>query len=205
MKVLAINGSAHRKGTTAGSIGVVAEELEAAGIEVEVVEAGSERVRGCIGCFKCVATRRCVFDDDIVNATKERAEAADGLLLASPVYYAGISGNMKSFLDRLFFSGARMRFKTGASIVSLRRSGGMTAFQQLNAYLEISQMVVAPSQYWNIVHGSSAEEALGDLEGQQILRVVGRNMAWLMKAVAAGREAAPYPELPKRAWTNFIR
>jgi multimeric flavodoxin WrbA len=202
MKVIAFNGSPHEAGTTWRGIAAVTEELEKAGIETEIVHAGKGPVQGCTGCGSCFAAGKCRFDD-IVNESKEKLAAAQGLLLASPVYYGGIAGTFKSFLDRLFFTGPDLKFKVGAGIVALRRSGGIAAFQQLNNYLNLAQVIIAPSRYWGVFHGANADQALQDGEGMSILRTLGKNMAWLLKTAAASPE--PFPAAEQRVMTNFIR
>jgi multimeric flavodoxin WrbA len=182
------------------------EELEKEGIGTEIVHVGGEDIRGCVDCRAC---RRppfaCAFNDDPVNACREKVNAADGLILGSPVYYGGVAGTFKSFLDRLFFPGLAMRCKPAAAAVSLRRSGGISTFHQLNNYLNLAQALIVPSVYWGVIHGNSPEELEEDREGLQIMRISGRNMAWLLKVLDAGAKEAPPPELPKREWTNFIR
>jgi multimeric flavodoxin WrbA len=205
MKVIAINGSPNQKGTTFHAMQTVIKELEAENIEVELVHIGSAPVQGCIGCGKCSEIGKCIFDNDPVNFCAEKLKAADGILIVSPTYYAGINGSLKAFLDRLFFSCPSSRYKVGAAVVALRRSGGMAAYHQINTYFSISQMIVTPNLYWNIIHGNNAEESLQDKEGMLIMKTLGRNMAWLMKAVDMGKKSIPLPEADKRVWTNFIR
>jgi multimeric flavodoxin WrbA len=141
----------------------------------------------------------------MVNACLDLVNAADGIILGSPVYYGGIAGTFKSFLDRLFCSGLSLRGKVGGAAVSLRRSGGIAAFHGLNNYLNLAQAVIVPSAYWNVIHGNNAEETLQDEEGLQIMRVLGRNTAWLLKTLSAGKKTVPLPEPEPRVWTNFIR
>ena len=204
MKVLAFNGSPHEDGVIHGGLSVLGEELEKAGITVELIQVGREKIRGCIDCRKCRELGRCIFDDDPVNRCAEKLKEADGLVLGSPVYYGGVAGTFKSFLDRLFFPGPDLRYKAGAAVVSLRRSGGIAAYQQLNNYLNLAQTVIVPSVYWNVIHGNHAGELLEDEEGLQIMRITGRNMAWLIKTLAAGKEQIPYPPEDRRVRTNFI-
>jgi multimeric flavodoxin WrbA len=201
MKVIAFNGSPHANGNTAAAIRLVAKELEADGIEVETVQVGGLAIRGCNGCNSCRTTRKCIFADDIVNASIEKVNAADGILLASPTYYAGVSGTMKSFLDRLFFAGADIRYKAAAAVVTVRRSGGVPAFQQLNNYLNLSQALIVPSFYWNVAHGEDGELS-EDGEGVQIMENLGRNMVWLMRTLEAAMDSPPHM---KRVRTNFVR
>jgi multimeric flavodoxin WrbA len=208
MKVLAINGSPHEKGCVYNAIKLAAAELEKEGIEVEIAHIGDKPVQGCTGCGACLkmADPKCVFGDDPVNACIEKSKTADGLIIGSPVHFSGIAGSMKCFLDRFFFAGGagRLQYKAGMSLVSLRRSGGVATFQQLNNYLTFANMAIPASQYWNVIHGTSPEEIMKDAEGVQIMRVAGRNMAWLMKLIQnGGAVARPMPE--KRERTNFIR
>jgi multimeric flavodoxin WrbA len=205
MKVIAINGSPHKDGTTFHAMQMVIKELEAENIEVEVVHLGSSAVQGCIGCQKCSELGKCVFDKDQVNSCAEKLKAADGILIGSPTYYAGINGSLKSFLDRLFYSVPSSRYKVGAAVIALRRSGGMAAYHQINTYFNISQMIVTPNLYCNIIHGHNPEQADQDAEGTLVMRTLGKNMAWLMKAVDMGEKSIPLPETEKRVWTNFIR
>ena len=202
-----INGSPHAKGCTATALGVVATELTRNGIETEIVHVGHKDIRGCIGCFKCRELGRCVFADDLVNEVAGKFEQADGLVVGSPVYYAAASGTLVSFLDRLFFSASfEKRFKVGAAVVSARRMGTSATLDQLNKYFLHGEMPVAASRYWNAVHGNTPEEVMKDEEGLQTMRVLGRNMAFLIRAIAAELERSGLPETePKRIATNFIR
>jgi multimeric flavodoxin WrbA len=205
MQVVAFNGSPHREGVVCHGLLAMREELEREGIGMEIVQVGGELIQGCLDCGGCRQPPfKCVIDDDLVNVCREKINAADGLILGSPVYYGGVAGTFKSFLDRLFFPGTRMRYKVGTVVVSLRRSGGISTFHQLNNYLNLSQMIITPSVYWGVIHGNTPRELEEDREGLQIMRTTGRNMAWLMKALAAGRKAAAPPEELKREWTNFI-
>jgi multimeric flavodoxin WrbA len=205
MKVIAINGSPHTSGAVHKGLTTMAAELEKEGIAVEFVHAGKGVIRGCIDCRKCRELQRCVFDDDLVNQTREKVNEADGLIIGSPVYYGGIAGTFKSFLDRLFFPGLNIKHKAAAAVVSLRRSGGIATFHQLNNYLNLAQAVITPTQYWAVIHGNDSEEVSRDGEGMQIMRTAGRNMAWLIKVLAAGKKAFPLPEAEQFVRTNFIR
>ncbi len=205
MKVIAINGSPNPKGTTFQGMKTVIKELEKEHIDVELIHLGPGPVQGCIGCRKCRKTGKCIFDNDPVNSCMEKIKQAEGLLIGSPVYFAGINGSLKSFLDRAFFIFPAARYKVAAAVVALRRSGGMAAFTQINSYFNAAQMIITPNLYWNIIHGTSAEEALKDEEGIHILRTLGRNMAWLMKAVEAGKKSFSLPSEEERVRTNFIR
>jgi multimeric flavodoxin WrbA len=204
---LLVNGSPNEKGCTYTALCEVEKELDKQGIETEIFHIGTKPLRGCTACRKCSELGRCVFDDDLVNAALVKAEQADGFVFGSPVHYAGPSGFIKSFLDRCFFAGSdRFACKPGAAIVSCRRGGSSSAFDQLNKYFTINSMPVVSSQYWNMVHGSSPREVLQDLEGLQTMRTLGRNMAWLLKSIQAGKKAGvALPETEERVWTNFIR
>lgn len=204
MHVVAFNGSPHPGGTTSRGIGVMAEELEKAGVQVEIVQVGGEALRGCTGCGKCRELRRCVFDD-IVNQCIAKVNQAGGIILGSPVYYGGIAGAFKCFLDRLFFTGPDTKYKPGAAVAALRRAGGIAVYQQLCSYMNLGQMIITPTQYWSLIHGHNAQEALEDKEGMQVMRGAGRNMAWLLKALEAGKRDIPLPPEEPRVWTNFIR
>lgn len=208
MKVLLINGSPKPNGCTFTALSEVATTLENQGIETEISHVGNKPIRGCMacgGCFKSGAGL-CVFNDDSVNIALEKAKDADGFIFGSPVHYAGASGQITSFLDRFFYAGKGFEHKPGAAIVSCRRGGSTSAFEQLNKYFTISSMPIVSSQYWNMVHGSTPEEVRQDLEGMQTMRTLGSNMAWLLKSIQAGRAAGiALPEKETRAWTNFIR
>lgn len=206
MKVLLINGSPHAKGCTYTALCVVAEELERNGVETEIVHIGNKDIRGCIACYKCMETGHCVFDD-AVNELALKFEKSDGLVVGSPIYYAGPNGTLTNLLDRLFFSaGYSLRMKVGAAVVSARRAGTTAALDRLNKYFMIAEMPVVSSRYWNMVHGNTPEEVMKDEEGIQIMRVLGRNMAFLIRAIAAEREHNGLPEEESpRINTNFIR
>ena len=199
MKVLLINGSPHAHGCTFTALSVVADELQRNGVETEIIHVGHKDIRGCIGCYKCRELGRCVFDKDIVNEVAKKFEQADGLIIGSPVYYAGPNGTLVSFLNRLFFSASfEKRFKVGAAIVSARRMGTTATLDTLKP--------IAASRYWNAVHGNSPEEVMKDEEGLQTMRVLGCNIAFLIRAIAREREAAGLPKTePHRIATNFIR
>ena len=204
MKVLAINGSPHEKGCTFTAISLLAEELKRQKIETEIVSIGTKPLQGCIACGKCRENGLCIFDD-IVNVCIKKMKEADGIIIGSPVYYSGISGQMKSFLDRFFYADPDLRFKVGVAVTSLRRSGGVDTFHQLNNFFNLAQVITVPSFYWNVIHGSTPDETLQDLEGVQIMRTLGKNMAWLLKAVSQAKETLPLPEQDTRVFTNFIR
>jgi len=207
MKVLLVNGSPNEKGCTYTALREVAGELDKQDIETEIFQVGKKPIRGCTACGKCSELGKCMFDDDAVNVALGKAEGADGFVFGSPVHYAGPSGFIKSFLDRCFYAGSdRFAYKPGAAIVSCRRGGSTAALDQLNKYFTINNMPVVSSQYWNMVHGHTPGDVRQDLEGMQIMRTLGRNMAWLLRSIQAGKKAGvPLPEAEERAWTNFIR
>ncbi len=205
MKVLLLNGSPHKNGNTALALEEMEKVFKAEGIETEIIQVGSAEIRGCIGCASCRKSGKCVFDD-LVNETAAKFKDADGVVAASPVYYASANGTITAFLDRLFYStGFDKTMKVGASIAVARRGGCSATFDQLNKYFTISGMPLASSQYWNSVHGRMQGEAAQDLEGMQTMRVLARNMAFLMKSIALGKEKYGLPE--KEPWTptHFIR
>jgi multimeric flavodoxin WrbA len=207
MKVLLINGSPKANGCTYTALTEVAKELENNGIETEIFHVGKKPIRGCMACGGCSKTDGlCVFDDDSVNIALKKAKDADGFIFGSPVHYASASGQITSFLDRFFYAGNVFQYKPGAAIVSCRRGGSTAAFEQLNKYFTISNMPIVSSQYWNMVHGNTPEEVRQDLEGMQTMRTLGKNMAWLLNCIHAGKEAGvKLPEKETRAITNFIR
>jgi multimeric flavodoxin WrbA len=211
MKVLAFNGSPNKEGNTFHAIRIVAAELEKEGIETEIVHVGNKVIRGCSACGQCIRNKneQCVFSDDEVNEWIQKMKHADGIILGSPVHYSAMGGTMKSFLDRAFyvagFNNAMLRHKVGAAVVAVRRSGGLPTFDQLNNYLCYSEMLIPTSNYWNVIHGTRPGEAVQDEEGVQIMRVLGKNMAWLMKLVENGKGTVVPPDREKKCFTNFIR
>lgn len=204
MKVLAINGSPHSIGGTYNAIKLVADELISQGIDVEIINIDNKPIQGCTGCGGCYKTGECVYND-IVNECIEKSKSVDGIILGSPVYYAGISGTMKCFLDRFFYAGKHLSYKVGASVVSVRREGGASTFHQLNNYFELAGVIIAPSNYWCVLHGKTPEEILQDEEGMDIMKNLGKNMSWLMKSLEISKLTLPAPERVNRRITNFIR
>jgi len=208
MRVLLVNGSPHAKGCTYTALLEVAKELENQGIETEMFQIGAKPVSGCLGCGVCEKTGRC-FINDSVNEFSEKAMDADGFIFGSPVHYASASGMLTSFLDRVFYSNQtadRFGNKPAAAVVSARRAGTTATFDQINKYFAISNMPIVSSQYWNMVHGFTPEDVGRDLEGMQIMRSLGINMAWLLKSIEAGKAAGiPLPEREDKIFTNFIR
>lgn len=205
MKVLLINGSPHAKGNTYIALHEMGQIFAAEGVETELIHIGNKDIRGCIACGSCAKNGKCVFED-LVNETAPKFEACDGLVVASPVYYASANATLIAFLDRLFYStGFDKTMKVGASVVAARRGGLSATFDELNKYFTISGMPVASSQYWNSIHGRAQGEASQDAEGLQTMRTLARNMTFLMKSIALGKEkyGLPEKEMPKR--THFIR
>ena len=205
MKVLIVNGSPHRQGNVCVAVNELKKTFMAEGVEVETVDLGIKRVSGCLGCYTCAKLGKCVVDD-IVNETADKFKAADGMVVASPVYYSSPNGTLISFLDRLFFS-CRFdkRMKVGASVAVARRGGCSTTFDVLNKYFTISGMPVASSQYWNSVHGGAPGEAVEDAEGLQTMRTLARNMAFLMKSIALGKAQYGLPAREQPIQTSFVR
>ena len=205
MKVLLINGSPKANGNTAFALAQMAEVFSEQGIDVQTIHVGNQAVRGCIACGACKKAGKCVFDDT-VNQTAELFREADGLVVASPVYYASANATLIAFLDRLFQSTSfDKRMKVGASVVVARRGGCSATFDELNKYFTISQMPVASSHYWNSVHGGAPGEAAQDAEGIATVRNLARNMTFLMKSIALGKETFGLPELEPLVRTNYIR
>ncbi len=207
MKVLLINGSPNEHGCTDAALQIIAEELKVQGVESEIFWIGRVPVRGCIGCGGCKKAGKCVFGDDILNTLGQRVKEADGYVFGSPVHYASPAGAMIAVMDRLFAAfGGYMQFKPAASIVSARRAGTTASYDVLNKYIGINNMIAVPSTYWNMVHGSKAEEVAQDIEGTTIMRAVASNMAWLLKLLksAEGTELERPVIIPK-VKTNFIR
>lgn len=205
MKVLLINGSPNAKGCTFTALSEVEKALHQEGVETVMLHVGNKDIRGCIGCRTCKKTGQCVFND-IVNESHALLEECDGIVVGSPVYYAGPNGTLISFLDRLFYcSPCDKRMKIGAAVVNCRRGGNTATFDVLNKYFSINQMPIVTSQYWNMVHGNNAEEVKQDKEGLQTMRTLGKNIAFLMKAIALAKEQIGIHEKEAITFTNFIR
>ena len=205
MKVLMINGSPRANGNTSVALEEMKKIFDAEGIETETVQVGNKDVRGCVACGRCAELGKCVFDD-IVNELAPKFEEADGLVVASPVYYASANATLIAVLDRLFYSTHFSKtMKVGASVVCARRGGCSATFDELNKYFTISGMPIASSQYWNSIHGRAPGEADKDEEGKQTMRTLARNMTFLMKSIALGKEKFGLPETEKHTWTHFIR
>jgi len=211
MKLVAFKGSPRKEGNTYHAIRIVTDELEKEGIEIEIIHVGDKKIQGCTACGQCIRNRdeKCVLPGDEVNEFIQSMKEADGIILGSPVHYSGVTGTMKSFLDRAFYvmgvNNSMLRHKVGTAVVAVRRTGGIPAFEQLNRYIGYSEMLIPTSNYWNIIHGTKPGEALKDEEGVQIMRVLGKNMAWLMKLVENGKTNVIEPKIERKKYTNFIR
>lgn len=206
MKVILVNGSPHHKGCTFTALQEIEKELQAQGIETEIFWIGIRPLSGCMGCNYCLETGRCCMEDS-VNLFLEKATQADGFIFGSPVHFASATGALTSFMDRAFYGRAKLfANKPAAAIASCRRGGSSTTFDQLNKYFTISNMPVVSSNYWNTVHGNTPEEVTQDIEGLQTMRILARNMAWLLKCIEAGKQAGINPPaFETRTNTNFIR
>ena len=206
MNVLLINGSPHEKGCTYTALSLIAGELNKAGIDTEILHVGGKPVGGCIGCGGCAAGKGCVFGG-VVNEAIEKARTADAFVFGTPVHYASASGNMTSFMDRLAYAGGRyLAYKPAAICCSARRAGTTSTLDQLVKYPEFFHMPLVSGSYWPMVHGSNPEQVLQDAEGCAVMQELGRNMAWLLRCIEAGKAAGiQHPENPRRPMTNFIR
>lgn len=207
MKVLMINGSCKKNGCTFTALSEIAKVLNEDNIETEIIQTGNTPIRDCIGCGACRKTDEgCVFKDDMVNEIIEKAKTSDGFIFGTPVYYAHPSGRILSLLDRVFYAGgANFAYKPAAAIASARRAGTTASVDVINKYFTICNMPVISSNYWNMVHGNSPDEVRQDLEGLQIMRTLGYNMAWMLKCIEAGKNAGITPKKEDKVWTNFIR
>ena len=205
MKVLMINGSPHAKGNTYIALHEMEKIFAEEGIETEILHIGNKDIRGCIACHSCAQNGKCVFDD-LVNETAPKFKECDGLVVASPVYYASANATLVAFLDRLFYSTSFDKtMKVGASVVAARRGGLSATYDELNKYFGITGMPIASGQYWNSIHGREPGEAQQDSEGLQSMRTLARNMSFLMKSIALGKEKYGLPDKEKPCFTNFIR
>lgn len=203
MKVLVINGSPNKNGCTGTALEEVVKTLNSEGIETEEIHVGNKDIRGCVACNRCVELGKCVFDD-LVNEVAPKLQAADGLIIGSPVYWGSPNGTLLAFMDRLFYSTSFSKhMKVGAAVVSCRRGGNTASFDVLNKYFTITGMPIASSTYWNQVHGFTAEDVKKDLEGLQTMRNLGRNMAFLIKAIKAETERSGLPEQETSIFTSF--
>lgn len=205
MNVLMINGSPHPKGNTAIALQEMEKIFHSEGVNTEIIQVGNKDIRGCIACYSCRKTGKCVFSDT-VNEVAEKFQKCEGLVVASPVYYASANATLIAFLDRLFYSTPFDKtMKVGASVVTARRGGLSATFDELNKYFTISGMPVASSQYWNSIHGREPGEAAEDAEGLQIMRTLARNMTFLMRSIALGKAHYGLPEKEAFHPTNFVR
>ncbi len=205
MKVILLNGSAHLKGCTFRALQEVEKSLNDEGIETEIIFIGNSDNRGCISCNSCQKNGKCVFSDK-VNEVAEKFRDADGIVIGTPVYYAGSNGGVLAFLDRLFYSSSFDKtMKVGACVISSRRAGSTSAWDEINKYFGIASMPIATSNYWNEVHGSSPSDVENDLEGLQTMRVLGRNMAFLIKGIHLAKESIGLPVKEDKIYTNFSK
>ena len=205
MKVLLVNSSAHEKGCTHRALSEVAKSLNKEGIETEIVHL-KDPINDCIGCGACKKTGECIIKDDLVNDFVKKAKDFDGFVFGSPVYYAHPSGRLLTLMNRLFYAGsAAFAYKPAAAVVSARRAGTTASLDAITKHFTINNMPVVSSNYWNMVHGNKPEQVLQDLEGLQIMRILGNNMAWLLKCIEAGKKAGLEPLKEDKIWTNFIR
>lgn len=203
MKVLILNGSPRKDGCTTRALREVEEVLNEEGIITEVIEVGNKDIRGCIACNSCRSTGKCVFND-LVNEVAPKFAEADGIIIGTPVYYAGANGNILSFLDRLFYStNFAKTMKVGAAVISSRRAGSTSALDEIYKYFGISSMIIVTSSYWNEVHGFTKEDVENDKEGLQTMRNLGRNMAFIIKAINLGKEKYDLPEIETSEFTSF--
>ncbi len=211
MKVIAFNGSPNKEGNTYLGIKLVTDELEKQGIETEIIHVGNKPIRGCIACGYCTKNKneKCAISTDPVNDWIQKMKDADGIILGSPVHYSAIAGTMKSFLDRAFrvaeANNSMLRLKVGVAVVAVRRAGGIPTFDQLNNYINHSEMLIPTSNYWNVINGRLPGEVLQDEEGTQIMSILGKNMAWLLKLIENGQGIIEKPEREEKIFTNFIR
>ncbi|MGL5964348.1 MAG: flavodoxin family protein [Fusobacteriaceae bacterium] len=211
MKVIAFNGSPRREGNTHHALEMVGDVFDKEGIEFEIIHVGNKLISGCLSCGGCIRNRdeKCVIPNDQVNEWIQLMKEADGIIISSPVHYAAIGGTMKSFLDRAFYvagvNGSMLRHKVGAAVVADRRSGGVSTFNQLNNFLNYSEMLMPTSNYWNVIFGRAPGEVEQDEEGKQIMRVLGKNMAWMLKLKETGEKIVPAPEKEKKIYMSFIK
>lgn len=211
MKVVAFNGSPNKEGNTYHAIKIVTDELEKEGIATEIVHVGKSSLRGCLACGQCIKSQdeKCIQPNDELNNWIQKMKAADGIILGSPVHYSAIGATMKAFLDRAFYvtsvNGGMLRHKVGVALAAVRRSGGVPTLDQLNHYLNYSEMLMPTSNYWHVIHGTRPGEALQDLEGVQIMRLLGKNMAWALKLVENGKGTVKAPAKEAKVFMNFIR
>lgn len=211
MKIIGINGSPREKGNTFTALSAAGRIFKMKNIEFEIFNIGLNEIRGCAACGACVRNKneKCIFENDLVNEGIQKLKEADGILLGSPVHFAGIGGSMKSFCDRVFYvasaNGGMFRHKVGASIAAVRRSGGLPTFDGLNHYMTYSEMLLVGGNYWNVIHGRAEEEAACDAEGIQTIEVMARNMVWILNLIESGKNKIYEPEVENKVYTHFIR
>ena len=207
MKVILINGSPNRDGCTNRALTEVANSLREEGVETQIFQIGNQPVRGCNGCGACEKLGKCIHEEDVANTMLALMQEADGIIIGTPVYYSGVNGALCALLDRVFFSGGNtLAGKPAAAVISARRSGTTAAFQRLNQYFSIKKMPIVTSQYWNNVHGYTREDVEQDLEGLQTMRILGKNMAWILKLIQSGKALGlSFPEGEEPVYTDFIR
>ena len=206
MNVLMVNGSPHKNGCARVALDAIAEALKEHDIDNTILHIGKKGINGCMACMGCVKTGYCVVKDDKVNECIDLLKQADGFIVGSPVYFAGPNASLCGFLDRVFYQKAdAYAFKPAAAITSSRRCGNSAAFDRLNKYFTFAQMPIVSSHYWNSIHGTKAEEAKQDVEGLQTMRILGKNMAWLLKCIDTAKPSVPYPGLEDRIKMSFIR
>ena len=206
MKVLLINGSPHEKGCTYTALNLIAESLAAEGVDSEIVNVGKDCVKGCIGCGGCSAKHRCVFEGGVVNEVLDKMESCDGIIIGSPVYFASPTGTLTSLLDRIFMAGDMFRLKPAAAVATARRAGMTPTVDVVNRYFECVGMPIVPGNYYNMIFGRTPDDLLKDEEGVQTMRVLGKNMAWMLKCIEAGKQAGiGLPEAEKKLKMAFIR
>ncbi len=208
MKILALNGSPKKNGNTHAVLELIEKEALSQDVEIEIINIGDKNIHGCIACEYCKRSeeKKCVFKEDILNEVVEKMADADGIIIGSPVYYAGINGTLKSFLDRAFYSNSqRFKYKVGFGFTVSRRSGEVAAFNQINNYFNLAEMIIPPSQYWNVIHGLTPNEVLQDGEGIQTILKSTKSMIWLLKNLEFSKDSINKPEKEKRVVTNFIR
>lgn len=211
MKVVAFNGSPRKEGNTYHALKLVCDQLEDQGIETEIVYLGNKGIKGCLACGKCRENKdeKCIIKNDDVNLWIQKMKEAEGMLFGSPVHFAALGANIKAFLDRAFYvsgsNGNLFRHKVGASVAAVRRSGGLPTFNEMNNFLNYSEMFIPTANYWNVIHGAAPGEVLKDEEGVQIMRVLGKNMAYLLKMIDVGKKLVKAPEQEQKIYMNFVR
>jgi len=203
-KALLINGSPNEFGCTYTALCQVQKKLDEHGIETEILYLGRQALPGCMDCGACSKLGKCVYDD-VVNRIAERLEEFDAIVVGAPVHYSGPSAHVCAFMDRLFFGGGMPKYKVGLAIAAVRRTGGLDVYHQLNNYMDITNFIRVPLPYWGVIYGNSGGDMVADEEGVSVMRIAGKQMAWLMKSLEHAKDTVPMPELPERKWTHFVR